>query len=359
MNTASHSEKLPGDLLIHLMCSFYSPIDLRSFISASPIFLQWFHAYRQPVLKPIAELLKAAYHDDVSFTHDAIRDVQLRLQAHRVPYLDPYEIEGRMYLVAASKSMSEKEWSGSLPFLCELFKQRQDADTLISEYAVDAWNNILGEARRRTQRDPSFAWLPEFDQPLVLSPSEIICFEEGFLAYDFYRHHMYHDLGLLEGTVRPELSGLESFEETRWCLTSFQSIFYFVYVKYRELMHRADRELRGGGALDGSTYRRVDTRVCQFLERTAYQEHRCVTFLSTQGYTLLRNLRHMYHAHVRQFILNTFFWVILRDATGHLPLEYTFMDDVEDHELLSKSPFRPMYEPWSQARYFWDRERMV
>jgi hypothetical protein len=126
-------EKLPGELLVHLMCSFYSPIDLRSFISASPIFLQWYLAYRQPVLKPITELLKVAYHGDVFSTHDAIRGVQLRPQAHQFPCLAQYEIKLRMYgMRVTRKSLSEKEWSDSLPFLCELFEQRQDADALIS-----------------------------------------------------------------------------------------------------------------------------------------------------------------------------------------------------------------------------------
>ncbi|KAF5546628.1 hypothetical protein FNAPI_8786 [Fusarium napiforme] len=344
MRTISPLEKLP---------------DLRSFISASPIFLQWYLAYRQPVLKPITELLKAAYHGDASFNPDAIRGVQLRLQAHRFPYLDPDEIEGRVYRVAVSKSLTEKEWSGSLPFLCELFEQRQDADTLISEYAAYAWDNILGEARLRSQRDPSFTWLPEFDQPLVLAPSEIIRFEEGFLAYDYHRHDIYHDMGILDGYLRPGISDLESLSEIRWCLPQFQSVFYFVYVKYRELMHRVDWEIRGRGALNGSLSRERDTRVCQFLGRTKYQEHRCVVFLSIQGYTLLRNLRRMDQAHVRHFIMNTFLWVMLRDAKGYLPPEERFLRDIQRHELLIESPLEPMYEPWTRARYFWGGARVA
>ncbi|KAF5601085.1 hypothetical protein FPCIR_2419 [Fusarium pseudocircinatum] len=174
-----------------------------------------------------------------------------------------------------SKSLSEKEWSGSLPFLCELIKQRQDADALISEYAVEAWNKLLGEARVRTQCDPSFTWLPEFDQPLVLSQSEIFRFERGFLSYDDERHDIYHNFICLDGTVRPEMSrpawdhrpsDLEGYNETRWHIRSFISVFQFVFGKYRELVHRVDRELRGGEALDGGISRGEDTRVCQFLE---------------------------------------------------------------------------------------------
>ena len=97
MHMASPLEKLPGELLVHLMCSFYSPIDLRSFISSSPIFLQWFRTYRQSVLKPVIELLKAAYHDDEAFVYDGIQGAQLRLQAHRFPYLDPYQVKVRTY----------------------------------------------------------------------------------------------------------------------------------------------------------------------------------------------------------------------------------------------------------------------
>ncbi|KAF5721117.1 hypothetical protein FGLOB1_388 [Fusarium globosum] len=353
MHTVSHLEILP---------------DLRSFISASPIFLQWFHTYRQPVLKPIAELLKAVYHDDESFTYDGIRGVQLRLRGHRFPYLDPYEVEVRTYWVDVSNPLSEKVWSGSLPFLCELFKQRQDADALISEFAVEAWNKLLGEARVRAQRDPSFTWLPEFDQPLVLSPSEIIRFEQGFLSYDHERHDIYHDLDRLVSTVRPEMSrpawdhrpsDLEGFKEIGWCLRSFESVFHFVFGKYRELMYRVDRELLERDTLNSGISRGVETRVCQFLKRTKYQEHRCLIFLSIQGYGLLRNLRRIDEAHVRHFILNTFLWVILRDATGYLPLEYTFMRDIDQYGLLIDTPLKPMYEPWTRERYFWDRERMV
>lgn len=368
MHTTSHLEKLPGELLVHLMCSFYSPIDLRSFISASPIFLQWFRTYRQSILRPLIELLKAVYHDDEAFTWSGIRGVQLRLQGHRFPYLDPYEVKVRTYRVDVSKSTSEKEWSGSLPFLCELFKQRQDADALISEYAVEAWNKLLGEARARAQRDPFFTWLPEFDQPLVLSPSEIIRFEQGFLSYDHERHDIYHDFDRLDSTVRPEMSrpawdhrpsDLEGFKEIGWCLRSFESVFHFVFGKYRELMHRVDRELLERDTLNSGISRGVETRVCQFLKRTKYQEHRCLIFLSIQGYGLLRNLRRIDEAHVRHFILNTFLWVILRDATGYLPLEYTFMRDIGQYGLLIDTPLKPMYEPWTRARYFWDRERMV
>ncbi|KAF5691396.1 hypothetical protein FDENT_3438 [Fusarium denticulatum] len=273
-----------------------------------------------------------------------------------------------MNRVAVSKSLSEKEWSGSLPFLCELFRQRQDADALISEYAVEAWNKLLGEARVRTQRDPSFTWLPEFDQPLVLSRSEIFRFERGFLSYDDERHDIYHDIRHLDGIVRPEMSrpawdhrpsDLEGYKETRWHFRSFVSVFQFVFGKYRELVHRVDRELRGRDALDGGISRGEDTRVCQFLKRTMYQEHGCVIFLSIQGYGLLRNLRRMDQAHVRHFILTTFLWVILRDATGYLPLEYTFMRDIDQYGLLIETPLRPIHEPWTRARYLWDRERMV
>ncbi|KAF4435604.1 hypothetical protein FACUT_7037 [Fusarium acutatum] len=271
-------------------------------------------------------------------------------------------------MAAVTKSLSEKEWSGSLPFLCELFKQRQDSDALISEYAVEAWNKLLGEARVRTQRDPSFPWLPEFDQALVLSPSEIIRFEQGFLSYDHRRHDIYHDFECLDGTVRPEMSrppwdhrpsDLEGYKEIRWCCRSYISVFQFVFGKYRELVHRVDGKLRGRRALNGGISRGEETRVCRFLERTTYQEHRCLIFLSIQGYTLLRNLRRMDQAHVRHFVLTTFLWAILRDATGYLPLEYTFMRDIDQYGLLIDTPLKPMYEPWTRARYFWDRERMA
>ncbi|KAF5630520.1 hypothetical protein F52700_7200 [Fusarium sp. NRRL 52700] len=273
-----------------------------------------------------------------------------------------------MNRVAVSKSLSEKEWSSSLPFLCELFKQRQDADALISEYAAEAWNKLLGEARVRTQRDPSFTWLPEFDQPLVLSRSEIFRFERGFLSYDDERHDVYHNFRRLNGTVRPEMSrpawdhrpsDLEGYKETQWYFCSFISVFQFVFGKYREVVHRIDRQLREREALDGGISRGEDTRVCQFLKRTMYQEHRCVIFLSIQGYGLLRNLRCMDQAHVRHFILTTFLWIVLRDATGYLPLEYTFMRDIDQYGLLMETPLRPIHEPWTRARYFWDRERMV
>ncbi|KAF5982220.1 hypothetical protein FBULB1_4364 [Fusarium bulbicola] len=267
-----------------------------------------------------------------------------------------------------TKSLSEKDWCGSLPFLCELFKQRQDADALISEYAVEAWNKLLGEARVRTQRDPSFAWLPEFDQPLVLSPSEIVRFEQGFLRYDYERHDIYYDFERLDGTVPPEMSrpawdhrpsDLEGYKEIRWSLRSFISVFQFVFGKYRELVHHVDSDLRGEEALNGRISREEDTRACQFLKRTMYQEHRCVIFLSIQGYGLLRNLRRMDQAHVGHFILTTFLWVVLRDATGYLPLEYTFVRDIDQYGLLIETPLRPIHEPWTRARYFWDRERMV
>ncbi|KAF5680486.1 hypothetical protein FCIRC_5804 [Fusarium circinatum] len=192
MNTASALEKFP---------------DLRSFISASPVFLQWFRTYRQSVLKPVIELFKAVYHGDEALTYYAIHGAEVRLKAHLFPYLDPDEATVRIHGWGfETKSLSEKDWCGSLPFLCELFKQRQDADALISEYAVEAWNKLLGEARVRTQRDPSFAWLPEFDQPLVLSPSEIVRFEQGFLSYDYERHDIYYDFERLDGTVPPEMS---------------------------------------------------------------------------------------------------------------------------------------------------------
>jgi hypothetical protein len=362
MNMASPLERLPGEVVIHLMRSFYSPVDLRSFISASPIFLQWFRTYRQSALKPIIELFKAVYQDE-TLPREAIRAVQMRLQAHLFPYLDLYEVEGRMARMTLSKPLSEKEWSGSLPFLCELFSQRQDADALISEYAVDAWNKLLGEARVRAERDSSFTWLPEFDQPLVLSPSEIIRFEEGFLGFDYLRHSIYHYLGILEGTVRPEMSRpawdhrpsvLEGYKDPRWCLRSFHSVFHFVFGKYRELIHRVDRELREREIANGGK----NIRVCQFLQRTTYQEHSCVIFLCIQDYTLLRNLRPMDQAHVRHFILTTFLWVVLRDATGYLTLEDSFMRDIDQHGLLTESPRKPIHEPWTRARYFWDGERM-
>ncbi|KAF5631602.1 hypothetical protein F25303_9643 [Fusarium sp. NRRL 25303] len=338
MHTVSHLEILP---------------DLRSFISASPIFLQWFRTYRQSVLKPVVELLKAVYHDDGALTYHGIRGAQVRMYGTTA---------------AVTKSLSEKEWSGSLPFLCELFKQRQDADALISEYAVEAWNKLLGEARVRAQRDPSFTWLPEFDQPLVLSPSEIIRFEKGFLSYYYGRHDIYYDFERLDGTVRPEMSrpawdhrpsDLEGYKEIGWCCRSFISVFQFVFGKYCELMHHVDWELRERETLDSGVSRGVDTRVRQFLERTTYQEHRCLIFLSIQGYSLLRNLRCMDQAHARHFILTTFLWVTLRDATGYLPLEYTFMPDIDQNGLLIDTPLKPIYEPWTRARYFWDRERMV
>lgn len=110
---------------------------------------------------------------------------------------------------------------------------------------------------------------------------------------------------------------LDGYKEPRWCLRSFQSVFHFVFGKYRELMHGVDRELREREVLDGGISRGDNTRVCQFL------------------------------------------WVVSRDATGYLTLEDIFMRDIDQHGLLIESSLKPIYEPWTRVTYFWDGERMA
>jgi hypothetical protein len=204
-----------------------------------------------------------------------------------------------------------------------------------------------------------------FSEPAKLSPSEVCRLEKGFLQFEIHRHSLhYHHAKLLRTKLSSDMilcnwnfcTQSETDKLRDWNLRAFQSIFRFVFDEYRRLIHEVEDQLCH--ATEQLTQWEID-HVWRFRQRTVHQELLYAVHLSSRGYGLLQNLQKAHKAQLQQFILVSFSAMCLHE--GSLGF-HTSTPEENDRlcrslELLSGEA-GSRDEPWTRARYFWDRERV-
>lgn len=356
---------LPAELVLQIM-RYLSPLDLRLVITASPGFFRYFLTARRYVLQAFSNQIRTNMFRDEYLLSRALVASRLRLLPQTNPIPGPL-VKSKIEAILQSQPPSPAKWESSLPILCELYCQRQEADQLIKGYTTEAWDKISHDLRRWNIMFPisypKFKY--SFSFPLELTASEIYRLEKGFLQFDIHRHSLHHGHNKQLGTEGcyymwegswglPEESEMDKHRD--WERRAFQSIFRFVFDGYRRLIHEVEDQLYGATPRFSQLER---DQVWQFRNRTVHQELLYAVHLSSRGYGLLQSLQKANKIQLQQFILVSFSTISLYQANGSL---YTSTPGGKQGLIASLERLSgekgPRDEPWTRARYFWDKERI-
>lgn len=353
---------LPAELVLQIMRSL-SPSDIRNAIAASPCFFRYFLSARRCILEPLTTQLKTEMFQTEHLLSRALLASRLRLMPQPHPFPGPL-VRSKIETIIQSQPLSSTRWEGSLPIICDLYQQRQEANQLIREYTTEAWDKLSYDLKKESGlRFPLIGY--SFFEPLKLSPAELYRLEKGFMQFEIHRHSLHYSHARL---LRTKLSSemilhnwnfctvSETDKLRDWKLRAFQSIFRFVLDGYRRLIHEVEDQLYH--APPDLTQSEVD-HVWRFRHRTVHQELLYAVHLSSCGYGLLQRLQKAPKTQLRQFVLVSFSAMCVHEA--NIDLCNCIPGDkgrlCRSLELLSGEKGSPN-EPWTRARYFWDKERV-
>ncbi|RSL83860.1 hypothetical protein CEP52_004512 [Fusarium oligoseptatum] len=167
--------KLPAELMVHLLRTLDSPLDLRSFLSACPGAFQYFDLRRRHILQPYLGLVLKGLEDEYPI-FIAPHLTRLRAIQHHIPYLDPAEAKVKVEQINNLPTPSLAEWEGNLPILCDLFCLASEANDYITRYALES-------SRDPTRRGLCFYRLLEEDE----NP------RTNFFKFEACRHALFYD----------------------------------------------------------------------------------------------------------------------------------------------------------------------
>lgn len=297
----SFFDKLPAELMVQLLRTLDSPLDLRSFLSACPGAFQYFDVHRRHVLQPHLDLVLEGLEDEYTILI-APSITKLRSIQHLLPYLDPDEVHAKVNRIKRLPLLKPAEWQGNLPILCDLFCLIFETNDYIARYLSE------------TSRDTITL------TPSMLSEDERYTLKNTFLQFESHRHGLFHN--------RSSLSRLILFHNNPWNLIEMRSLFSFISAKYHRLVQRVDWHLRATMIRNGKppTGKSLlldsdlnSNRVCQFRQRTIHEELRYVAYLCLQGgYALLIHLEKLDIKQLRHYILTTFLWVLLHEPRDEM-----------------------------------------
>ncbi|KAM0198957.1 hypothetical protein ACHAPI_003401 [Fusarium lateritium] len=354
--------RLPAELMLQII-EMMSIFDVRSVIVASPGFFRYFLSARHHIHRFFLTRLKTKMFQNEHLLPRAILASRLRLLPQTDPFPGPL-VRSKIETILKSPPLPTSRWEGSLPILCDLYHQRQEANQLIREYTTEAWDKLDYDFRKPSRmRFRLIGYF--FSEPVKLSPSEVYRLEKGFLQFEIHRHSLhYNHAKLLRTKLSPDMimSGWNQYTESRtdklrdWKLRAFQSSFRFVFDGYRRLIHEVEDQLCH--STEQLTQWEIN-HLERFRQRTLHQELLYAVHLSSRGYGLLQNLQKAHKAKLQQFILVSFSTICLNE--GSLG-SHTFAPEENDRlcrslELLSGEA-DSREEPWTRARYFWDMERV-
>lgn len=374
MHTETPLESLPPEIRVFILDSIASPTDFRSFVTSSPAYLETFRKYRHSLLQPISTEIATLFRDEYLLSK-AMLACRLQWVSRDFPCMDPTDIEQRVKSTVQSRSRdtNTQQWQGSLFMLCELYRLRQEISYAVAEFAVEAWDKLVNDAR-----GVHLKWIFKYDQILRLSQQETYRMEEGFIEFEIRRHCLHFqctnlfDAGVPLGLRFPVWSPrrgtsrrtLEGYAEPDWTLRAFQSIFRFVLDKHRRMVHFVHDTTSPVSHLDRL-----------FQKRTLHQELEFATTLCTQGLKLLGSLRFMSKASIQPFIVTSFHCYVMRKSLLDRSCDGQNMASLDSYLEIISGEVDPPYwlmvrhgtgrwdsdyscDPWTRGRYFWDRSRI-
>ncbi|KAF5251671.1 hypothetical protein FANTH_3281 [Fusarium anthophilum] len=366
MDAASKLEGLPSEVLILIMRSSSSPIDLQSVINASPVMFRHYLVHRSHIMAPTIHRIKTSY----SALHSGSNLIQ------SINTLT-YRMLGNTHGPVVRREAFYTNWGSHLPLICELYRQKEEADQLITEYSMKAWKNFLvSEEQDRLQLNLASKRDPIVDRPLVLSEQETYTFERGFLLYESWRLHMHsnepndleglgalkcHDSGNVPGPHPNCMDPWWAISDDRLYL---HSIWSFVFDKFRTLVQSVSQQLRKNPSRSPIMSSSEDNQTSAvFLRMTKAQELRYIRSLCLRGYVVLQNLRQMKEEELQNYVLSSYFEFENQEATLYSSAESAEKRCVDlniacrlyglfvnDGLLLSC---------FTEGRYFWDDSRKL
>lgn len=368
MHVAPQLEILPSEVIIVIMQLIPSPIDLQSVITASPVMFQHYLAHRPIIMTPIIHRIEASYSakDRGNNRIHITKTLPYRLLGR--PVVPQEDYDWWPFAMYPSELLCYRNWGSHLPLICELYRQRREADHLITEYSTEAWKRLLSwEEEFMLRRNPYF------DGPLILLEQETYNLERGFLLFESWRLGMYsggpdkfYGLGSLKDYSSRQVLAQrwDSFgtgiQRSRDC-GYLDSILVFVFRKFRVLVHLVSQQLQKDPSKSPTMSSTRNNPTSEFLRRTEDEEVRYISSLCSRGYGMLQNLRQMKEEELQNYVLSSYVAFANQDARlraspessencyidGQLSLRLKIIfGDIED-----------LRNPLTRGFYFWDEGR--
>lgn len=369
MHIAPKLEVLPSEVMIMIMQSISSPIDLQSAINASPVMFQHYLAHRSTIMAPTIHGLKASYSSMGSAKHMTLVTKTLPYRLLGKPVVRQEACDLWHFALLPSDLPCYTNWGNHLPLICELFRQREETDHLITEYSKEAWKRLLLWIVEVGPLRPPASKYPDLDRPLVLSEQETYAFERGFFLYESWRLVSYVDEcdevididALTDYSVRPWYyfgAGIRGFLDSSY----FNSMLAFVFDKFRTLVHRVSHQLQKDPAKSPTLLIPEDNPTSVFLRRTEDQEVRYIMSLCTRGYAVLQNLQQMKEEELQNYVLSSYFQLEKLEArflaSPEGALKCYVAGGISFQLRLLFGDIGELSNPLSHGYYFWDDSRV-
>ncbi|CVK97553.1 uncharacterized protein FMAN_11583 [Fusarium mangiferae] len=354
MHVAPKLEMLPSEVIIMIMQSISSPIDLQSAINASPVMFQHYLAHRSTIMAPTIHGLKASYSPMGSANHMALVTKTLPYRLLGKPVVRQEARDLWRFALLPSDLPCYTHWGNHLPLICELYRQREEADHLITEYSKEAWKRLLLWIAEVGPLRPPASKYPDLDRPLVLSEQETYAFERGFFF-------IIDISALTEYSVRPWYyfgTGIRGFLDSSY----FNSMLAFVFDKFRTLVHRVSHQLQKDPSKSPTLLSPEENPTSMFLRRTEDQEVRYIVSLCSRGYAVLQNLQQMKEEELQNYVLSSYFQLaklearFLASPEGALK-RYVF-EGISFRLRHHFGAIGGLSNPLSHGYYFWDDSRV-
>lgn len=355
MVTTSPFENLAIELITMIFDGFESPRDIQAVICADSHMPRHFVANRRRFLRRFQDILKDGFiGTNISI---ALKACRLRRIEKTFPGLDRLQISRRVESALRSpqdlREGRRPVWQLSLETNSQLLELLSESDLFVDNYSSEAWDHFQELTHIDVDHEITlYCHDPMPRVPLLLSGSEDFRMQRAYLLFDAFRHTLWFDISVLRNTTVIQVSVCNNSEarwkDSDWGTRAFQSVYRFIFQRYKRLMYRAcsTQQFRSS------------------LRRDVYENFHWVAYLSSQRHSihlcLLGNdeaCLEQYMSLVRQSIYDTS--LSIRSAIVGNDLEHSLVsNDVEESSGLNYHDRGYLRDFWISGRYFWDKERI-
>jgi hypothetical protein len=332
-----------------------SPRDIQAVIRADSLMLRDFTANRRHFLGRFQDILKEGFIDtNLSI---ALKACRLRHVENTFPGLDHVQIS--QHVESALRSPQDQRerrspvWQSSLETISQLLELLSESDMFVDDYSKEAWDQY--QDLTDIDADYEITWTcrdPKPRAPLLLSRSEDFRIQRAYLIFDAFRHTLWYDISVLHNTHVIQMSVFDDSEarwgDGDWGIRAFQSVYRFIFQRYKRLMYRTCPTPQFG-------FR---------LQRNVYENFHWVAYLSSQRHSIHLCLLGKDEACLKQYMLLigqsrydaslSICSAIVGNDLGH-SLVSNHLEESSIRHYLDPGRLR---DPWMSGRYFWDEERL-
>lgn len=246
MVTISPFEKLPIELTTMIINGFESPRDIQAVISADSHMLRHFVANRRRVLRRFQNTLKDGFiGTNISI---ALKACRLRRIEKTFPGLDRIQISRRVESALRSPQDQREGrrpvWQLSLETISPLLELLSESNMFVDDYSSEAWDQFQELTHIDVDHEITLnCHNPMPRVPLLLSGSEDFWIQRAYLLFDAFWHTLWFDISVLRNTTVIQVSVCNNSEarwkDSDWGTRAFQSVYRFIFQRYKRLMYRA------------------------------------------------------------------------------------------------------------------------